>query len=89
MLVPAGGFDVLAFPAETGEHCALLRQAVCARLGFPGMKLDEACKARPPADADISRAGPEVRVVVVDSGENREIAAEGLRLLAAPGRNTA
>jgi len=41
-----GGFDMLVFTAGIGEHNAVVRERVCAKLGFFGLTLD--------ADANVS-----------------------------------
>jgi acetate kinase len=62
-----GGLDLLAFTAGIGEHNAVLRERICAGLGFLGVELDpQANAAHSPV---ISRASSIVRVVVEPTNE--------------------
>jgi acetate kinase len=62
-----GGLDLLAFTAGIGEHNAVLRERICAGLGFLGVELDpQANAAHAPV---ISRASSIVRVVVEPTNE--------------------
>ena len=48
-----GGVDMLAFTAGIGEHSAVLRERICAALGWLGLELD--AKANAAHAATISR----------------------------------
>ncbi|MDP1848586.1 MAG: acetate/propionate family kinase [Solirubrobacteraceae bacterium] len=73
------GLDALVFTAGAGERSALLRGAICERLGQLGVVLDDDANA---ADAQgISRAGAAVAVLVVAAGEEIVIARETARAL--------
>jgi acetate kinase len=62
-----GGLDLLAFTAGIGEHNAVLRERICAGLGFLGVELDpQANAAHSPV---ISRASSIVRVAVEPTNE--------------------
>ncbi len=62
-----GGLDLLAFTAGIGEHNAVLRERICAGLGFLGVELDpQANAAHAPV---ISRASSIVRVAVEPTNE--------------------
>lgn len=76
MLAVLGGLDALVFTGGIGENCAPLRETVCARLGFLGLKLEGAKNANPRVDQDISAAESRVRVLVVGAQEEWEIARE-------------
>ncbi|MDE3209194.1 MAG: acetate/propionate family kinase [Pseudomonadota bacterium] len=68
-----GGLDGLVFSAGIGEHAAAVRAAVCARLAWLGIRLDEAANA---ADANlISTADSRVQVRVIATDEEAMIAA--------------
>jgi acetate kinase len=70
-----------AFSAGAGERSALLRAAICARLGQLGIALDDARNAQ---DAEqIATCGAAVAVLVVRAGEEIVIARETERLLGA------
>jgi len=75
------GLDALVFTAGAGERSALLRSAVCARLGALGIELDETRNA-----ADAFLISPpdshRVAVLVVPAGEQLVIGRAAARLLA-------
>ncbi|SPE37435.1 acetate kinase [Candidatus Sulfopaludibacter sp. SbA3] len=80
MVASLGGLDALLFTAGIGENCPPLRAAVCERLSFWGIKLDVAKNAHTPEDADIAAADSAVRVLVVHTDEDWEIARECVRV---------
>jgi acetate kinase len=84
MAASLGGMDALVFTAGVGENCAPLRAAVGARLEFLGIQLDAAANHRPSGDCDIAAPQSRVRVLVIHTDEDWEIARECLRLLGGP-----
>ena len=67
-----GGLDALVFTAGIGENDPLIRAAVCARLGWLGIVLDDAANAR---NADvISTPESTVAVLVIPTDEEAMIA---------------
>jgi acetate kinase len=46
MVSALGGLDGLVFTAGIGEHTPEIRSAVCARLGWLGLRIDDATNAR-------------------------------------------
>ncbi|MEA2189136.1 MAG: acetate kinase [Solirubrobacteraceae bacterium] len=75
------GLDALVFSAGAGERSALLRAAICARLGQLGIALDD---VRNGQDAEqIAVCGAAVAVLVVRAGEEIVVARETERLLGA------
>ncbi|MFA6229284.1 MAG: acetate/propionate family kinase [Rhodanobacter sp.] len=67
-----GGLDGLVFSAGIGEHAAAVRTAVCGRLAWLGIRLDEAANA---ADANlISTPDSRVQVRVIATDEEAMIA---------------
>ncbi|HTP87483.1 MAG TPA: acetate kinase [Bryobacteraceae bacterium] len=80
MLATLGGLDALVFTAGIGENTPLLRTRVAARFAFLGLKLDESVNQQSPADTEISAPDSAVRVVVVHTEEDWEIARECHRL---------
>jgi len=67
-----GGLDGLIFTAGIGEHAPAIRSAVCGRLGWLGLRLDEPANA---ADADcISAADSRIDVRVIATDEEAMIA---------------
>jgi acetate kinase len=74
MLASLGGLDGLVFTGGIGENCPLLREIVCQRFEFIGLRLDSKKNATPPGDSDVSLTGSSVRVLVVRAEEEIEIA---------------
>ncbi|KZC16317.1 acetate kinase [Rhodanobacter sp. FW510-R12] len=72
------GLDMLAFTAGIGEHQAVIRERVCAGLGFLGVAIDPAANA---AHAPVI-SGASSRVKVVVEAANEEwVAATGAATL--------
>ena len=69
MATAAGGIDALVFTAGIGEGSALVRERVCARLGFLGIELDPGRNAAAAPDCEIARPGSTARVLVVRARE--------------------
>ena len=67
--------DALVFTGEIGEDQAQVREAVCAGLGTLGITGDLA-PGNPPRDAIVSSDGATVPVLVIATGETRQIALE-------------
>lgn len=76
MLTSLGGVDVLVFTAGIGEHTPALREAVCARLDFLGVRIDPALNAGSPVDSDVALPESRVRLLVVHTDEEWAIARE-------------
>jgi len=74
-----GGLDMLVFSGGIGEHSAPVRSGVCNGLGFLGVSIDDAGNQ---SNADtISTKGSKVRVRVVPSQEDLQIARHSRALL--------
>jgi acetate kinase len=80
MLAALGGVDVLTFTGGIGENAARVRTEACAAFGFLNLKLDEAKNAASPADQDIATPDSAVRVLIVHTEEDWEIARECWRV---------
>ncbi len=82
-LLPAlGGLDVLVFTAGVGENCPALRRAVSAAFAFLGMAVDPTLNEAPhPDDVEISAPASKVRIFLVHTQEELEIAHEVTRTL--------
>ncbi len=78
MLASLGGSTSLVFTDVIGETEPVVRQRVCDAFAFLGLQLDEGLNASSPRDADIAAADSSVRVVIVQSQENWQIAAEAV-----------
>lgn len=76
MIASLGGIDILTFTGGIGENAAEVRAKTCESLSFLGLKLDEAKNAASPVDQDIATADSAVRVLVVHTEEDWEIARE-------------
>jgi acetate kinase len=75
------GVDAITFTAGIGENSPTLRAWVCQRLGFLGVKLDEAGnRERSKADRLISKPDSKVAVAVIPTNEELMIARDTLRL---------
>jgi acetate kinase len=70
MAASIGGLDALVFTAGIGENSAGVRSAVCSRLGWLGVSVDEP-RNNGEGDREIG-----TKVVVVKTQEEREIARE-------------
>ena len=74
MIAALEGIDVLTFTGGIGEHVPLIRSHLCQRFGFLGMALDEQANTSLHGDQDIAAADSMVRVLVVHTEEEWEIA---------------
>jgi len=82
MTASLGGLDALVFTAGVGENCAPLRAAVSEAFAFLGTRIDPRLNQAPPAgDCDIAAAESSVRILVVHTQEEWEIARECRRVL--------
>jgi acetate kinase len=75
-----GGLDCLAFTAGIGEHSSIVRQRICANLGFLGIQIDESLNRAARSDERIISGGS-VPVFVIPTNEELQIARETLRLV--------
>lgn len=81
MAAALGGLDALVFTGGVGEGAPEVRRRAVEGLGLLGAAVDPAGNAAPPAeDTDVSPKGSPVRVLVVRSREDLEIA-RGVRQL--------
>jgi acetate kinase len=76
MLAALGGLDVLTFTGGVGENSAEVRAAACESFGFLNLKLDPEKNTASPVDQAISTSDSSVRVLVVHTEEDWEIARE-------------
>lgn len=80
MLATLGGLDVLSFAGGVGENDAKVRAGACSAFSFAGLKLDPNKNAQSPADQEISTPDSLVRVLIVHTEEDWEIAKECWKL---------
>lgn len=89
MAASMGGIDVVAFAGGVGEGSPRVRREVCESLAFLGVRIDpEANDGSTRSDADLSRADAGVRVLLIHTREDVEIAREVRRLVADGSRPT-
>jgi acetate kinase len=81
MLASLGGVDALVFTAGVGENTPELRETVCRRFEFAGVRIDAAKNGAAPVDADVSAPDAAVRVLVIHTDEDWAIARETFNLL--------
>jgi len=75
------GLDVLVFTAGIGENSALMRERICGKLSYLGVRLDPDVNARPSGEARvISTPDSKVAVLVVPTNEELVIARDTYRL---------
>jgi len=80
MLASLGGLDALIFTAGVGENSAVVRAAACEAFGFIGLKLDGDKNQHSPLDQDIAAVDSAVRILVIHTQEDWEIARECWKL---------
>ncbi|MGB7892483.1 MAG: acetate kinase [Microcoleus sp.] len=80
MLASLGGWDALIFTAGVGENSAVVRAAACEAFGFIGLKLDGDKNQQSPIDQDIATVDSAVRILVIHTQEDWEIARECWKL---------
>jgi len=81
LAVALGGLDALVFTAGIGEHSSRVRAAVCARLGFLGVELDDSANEGAEPDTTISPEGASPRVLVLRAREDLVAARAARELL--------
>jgi acetate kinase len=74
MIAALEGIDVLTFTGGVGEHAAEMRARTCAHLAFLGLSLDADKNTSASTDGEISTPHSSVRVLVVHTEEDWEIA---------------
>ena len=74
MTAALGGVDALVFTGGVGEHAPAVRAQACSGLGFLGVELDHDRNRQHAGDGDVAAPESAVRVLVVESREDLEIA---------------
>ena len=77
------GLDCLVFTAGIGERSAVVRKAVCARLRWLGLELDEAANEAHAGQLGLPGSAVEIRVVPTDE---ESVIASHAHVLVLPGR---
>jgi acetate kinase len=81
--VALDGLDAVVFTGGVGEHSAAVRDGICSRLGFLGVRLDPERNRGAVPDAELAAAGSPVRIVALRAREDVVAARAARRLLAA------
>ena len=85
MVAAAGGIDALVLTGGVGEHAAPVRAELARRLEFLGVRVDPQANTATPSldgvDRDITGAGAHVRVLVIASREDVQVARETRQVL--------
>ncbi len=76
-----GGVDAIVFTAGVGENSAGLRKALCERLSYLGIELDEKANNIRGETVEITKPGSKVRVFVIPTNEELVIAQDTVRLI--------
>lgn len=77
-----GGLDAIVFTAGIGENAGYIRRSVCENMGFFGIELDEG-KNEAPGDGlrEINKPSAKVKVLVIPTNEELEIATQAYNLI--------
>lgn len=84
MLASLGGLDALVFTAGVGENSPDVRAAACQSFEFLGLQLDPLKNQQRGIDMDIATENSKVRVLVIHTQEDWQIARECYRTLTTP-----
>ena len=76
-----GGVDAIVFTAGVGENSPALRKALCQRLSYLGIELDEEANNKRGETIEISKPGSKVHVYVIPTDEELVIAQDTVRLI--------
>ena len=75
------GVDAIAFTAGVGENSAVIRSEICKYLGYLGMTIDEVSNHAGKGDRVITTPDSRVRVCVIPTNEELEIARETQKVI--------
>lgn len=88
MIAALEGIDVLTFTGGIGEHVPVVRVRLCQSFGFLDLAVDESTNAGASGDQDISAAHSAVRVLVIHTEEDWEIARSCWQIATSMGNET-
>ena len=80
-MVAMNGVDVITFTAGEGEKGPLSRKAICEKLEFFGVKIDEEKNKTRGEEAEISSKDSKIKVYTIPTNEELMIARETMRHL--------
>jgi acetate kinase len=76
------GLDAIVFTAGIGENSVLMRQMTCEQMDYLGIRLDKAKNNKPSRELrEVQLAGASVKVLVIPTNEELEIAEQTYSLL--------
>ena len=76
------GLDAIVFTAGIGENSDVIRKLVCADMDYLGIELDEEKNSiRSKEIREINKEGSQVKILIVPTNEELEIAKQTFRLL--------
>ncbi|HPL54687.1 MAG TPA: acetate kinase [Bacillota bacterium] len=75
------GVDAVVFTAGLGENSASMRSAICKDMCFFGIELDEVKNKIMGKEADLSKDGSKVKVLLIPTNEELMIARDTMRLV--------
>ena len=78
-----GGVDAVVFTAGIGENVALVRETVCEKLGFMGIRIDPERNSVRGDEVKISPDEEKIQVWVIATNEELMIARDTLALVSA------
>ena len=78
-----GGVDAIVFTGGIGENSAKYRKGVCEKLGFMGVKIDDAENNKRGEELEISTPDSTVKVYVIPTNEELVIARDTLEIVSA------
>jgi acetate kinase len=81
MIASLGGLDVLIFTAGVGENSPEVRSQISEAFRFLGLEIDPQKNHQKPVDIDISLPNSKVRILVIHTQEDWQIACECWRHL--------
>lgn len=79
-----GGLDALVFTGGVGENASVIRERICADLGWLGIRIDR--QANADAASRISPEGEKVGVFVIPTDEEKVLARSAEQVLRAVGK---
>ena len=75
------GVDYIIFTGGIGENQMYIRNRVCKKLAFMGIKIDEEANKKSGTEQEISTADSKVKVYIIPTNEELMIAKETERLI--------
>ena len=80
-MVAMGGADAIVFTGGIGENAGEYRTAVCEKLAFMGVKIDEAKNKIRGEEVEISTPDSTIKVYVIPTNEELMIARDTLEIV--------